>query len=156
MKLILLRHAKAEWGDGTGDDHDRGLSRRGLDAAPRVGAWLQANGHVPDLILCSTARRTRETTARLGLDDVRCEFFDRLYCASAEVILKLAAERRGGTLLIVSHNPGIAEAAAMAVAEPPSHPDFDRYPTTACTIVSAMSGLPGRVLAFVVPRDLRG
>jgi phosphohistidine phosphatase len=59
--LILIRHAKSDWEHPALDDHDRPLNARGQRSAPRIGAWLAAQGLAPDAVLCSTARRTRET-----------------------------------------------------------------------------------------------
>ncbi|MEM7711430.1 MAG: histidine phosphatase family protein, partial [Pseudomonadota bacterium] len=133
MKLILLRHAKSGWDDPTLDDHDRPLDDRGRVAATALGAWLRARGHRPARILSSTAARTRETVARLDLSDADTTFRHDLYLATASHILALA---RGDTpLLIVAHNPGMARAAATAVAAPPAHAAFVQYPTGAGTIV---------------------
>ena len=60
-KVILLRHAKSSWDDPTLDDHDRPLNKRGRAAAPVIGAWLEYRNHKPDMVLCSSAARTRET-----------------------------------------------------------------------------------------------
>ncbi|MEM7489415.1 MAG: histidine phosphatase family protein [Pseudomonadota bacterium] len=152
MKLILLRHAKSDWGDPFQDDRDRPLNARGHAAAPRIGAWLRAGDHVPDRVLCSAARRTRETLAGLGLPDAAVEVRDDLYLAPADRILSLAQGH--GTLLIVAHNPGIGTAACRAVTDRPDHPKFGAYPTGACTVIDAANGLPGPCLAFSVPRDL--
>ena len=151
-KLILLRHAKSAWDDPALDDHDRPLNARGRAAAPRIGAWLRGDGHVPDRILCSTAARAVETARRLDFDAPMTT--DRaLYLAPARALLS-HRPAPGECLLIVAHNPGIAEAAARAVTAPPVHPDFVRYPTAACLVVDAGAGLPGPALAFAVPRDL--
>ena len=67
-KVVLLRHAKSAWPDVP--DHDRPLARRGRRDAPVMGRWLRAAGYLPDQVVCSTARRARETRqlaqARLG------------------------------------------------------------------------------------------
>ncbi|GIT92525.1 phosphoglycerate mutase [Jannaschia pagri] len=152
MKLILLRHAKSSWGDALLEDFDRPLNRRGREAAPRIGAWLRTNGHTPDVILCSSALRTRQTRDGLGFDDVTTEYHDDLYLAGSDLILKRLTAGKGRTTMVIGHNPGMAEAAAQAVSAPPVHPDFDRYPTGACTVVQGP--LPGRPIAFLVPRDL--
>lgn len=154
MKLILLRHAKSDWDDPLQDDHDRPLNRRGRETAPKIGTWLRDNGHAPDLILCSSAARTRETVERLGLT-APVIHDRRLYHAGPDLILSCTQGQPAPTLMIVGHNPGMAEAAAMACLTRPTHPDFDRYPTAACTIVDRTNGLPGPLLAFLVPRDLQ-
>ncbi|MEM7642035.1 MAG: histidine phosphatase family protein, partial [Pseudomonadota bacterium] len=130
MKLILLRHAKSDWDDPLLDDHDRPLNARGRDAAAKIGAWLQAQNHRPTRILCSTAARTRETLAHLGLPKAETRFRRDLYLAATDHILGLSGP---GTTLIIAHNPGIADAAAQAVTDAPAHPKFAAYPTGACT-----------------------
>ena len=55
LTLILIRHAKSDWGDARLSDHDRHLNARGIEDAPRVGTWLEAQGYRPDHVLCSTA-----------------------------------------------------------------------------------------------------
>lgn len=149
MKLILLRHTKSDWDDPLLDDHERPLNARGREAAAKLGAWLKAQGHLPDRILCSTASRTRETLTRLALPTVETQVRRDLYLAPAPHILSLATGP--GSLLIVAHNPGIAEAASQAVAAPPDHPKFLAYPTGACTVIDTDTR---RAIAFTVPRDL--
>ena len=60
-ELILLRHAHAESAAAGQDDRDRPLSRQGLAEAEAAGRWLKEHGQVPDRIVASTARRSRET-----------------------------------------------------------------------------------------------
>lgn len=153
MRLILLRHAKSDWGDPGLSDKERPLNARGRADAPKIGAWLAQHAR-PDHILVSTAQRTRETWSRLGLSGAP-RFLDALYLAEpAEIAAILPPE---GTALVIAHNPGIADAAARFAETPPSHPAFSRYPTAACTILAfegpAMWG-EGRVTDFVVPREL--
>src|SRR3546814_4108799 len=59
--LCLLRHAKSSWDDPGLADFDRPLAPRGRAAAPRIGAWIAAQGLCPDVVLCSPALRTRQT-----------------------------------------------------------------------------------------------
>ena len=155
MKLILLRHAKSDWSTPGQPDRDRPLNARGRAASARMGTWLRSRGHLPDRILCSDAARTRETLAGLGLPEAGTELRPDLYDASAETILAAAAavEAEGGVacLLVVGHNPGMAQAARLACATAPAHADFARYPTGACTVVDGP--LPGRCLDFATPRD---
>ena len=62
-RLLLMRHAKSDWGSPGLRDHDRPLAPRGRKAAPRVGKWLTAVGWVPDQIVSSTAERALSTAA---------------------------------------------------------------------------------------------
>ncbi|MGB3689465.1 MAG: histidine phosphatase family protein [Jannaschia helgolandensis] len=153
MKLILLRHTKSDWSDPDQDDHDRPLNDRGRAAARAMGEWLTSRRHLPDLILCSDATRTRQTLAALGLPETTTETRPDLYLSDAEMIVALARKQTADCVLIVSHNPGIAEAAKQLAATPPVHPEFARYPTGACLVVEIVDDQPGRVLDFAVPRD---
>ncbi|MCK0167139.1 histidine phosphatase family protein [Jannaschia sp. S6380] len=152
IKLILLRHTKSDWTDPSLPDRERPLNERGRSAAAKMGEWLRSRGHLPDLVLCSDARRTRETLEGLGLPETQTEYRPDLYLADAETILSLARAQTVGCVLIVGHNPGIGAAAEMACTTPPVAPEFTRYPTGACTVVE-IDGEPGRWLDFATPRD---
>lgn len=86
LRLILLRHAKSDWAAGL-DDHDRPLNRRGRLAAALMGAWAREETLIPALALISSAVRTRETWARMGLE-APAETRPALYEAEAETILE--------------------------------------------------------------------
>ncbi|MFK0293496.1 SixA phosphatase family protein [Streptomyces sp. NPDC090442] len=64
-RLIVLRHAKSAWPEGV-PDHERPLAGRGRRDAPAAGRWLWQQHCAPDVVLCSTSRRTRETWARVA------------------------------------------------------------------------------------------
>ncbi|WP_299817201.1 histidine phosphatase family protein [uncultured Jannaschia sp.] len=152
MKLILLRHAKSDWSDPAKDGRDRPLNERGRAAAEKIGSWLKSRHYLPDLVLCSDALRTRQTLSSLDLPETATEFRADLYEAEAATILEIATGQNAECVLVVGHNPGIGTAAADACATPPSHPDFLRYPTGACTVIDLADGLPGRCLDFTTPR----
>lgn len=161
LRLILMRHAKSDWDDPALSDHARPLNKRGRKSAKAIGDWLRDKGYLPDLVLSSDATRTMETCEGLALD-TETRFLRDLYHASA--IAMMEALRKGGsanTLLMVGHNPGIAEFAASLAAHAPDDPDFDRYPTCA----TAVFDLPiaawdeagfgvGTVRDFITPRRL--
>ncbi len=150
MKLILLRHTKSDWTTPDADDRDRPLNARGRAAAAKVGDWLRSRGHLPDVVLCSDALRTRQTLEGLGLEGGGTILRPDLYLATADAVLAAADGHDAACLMIVGHNPGMQEAASRACATAPSHPDFARYPTGACTVIEGT--LPGRVLDFATPR----
>ena len=88
--LLLLRHAKSSWGDVGLPDHERPLAPRGRIAAPAVGRFMFEEGLVPELVLCSTAVRTRETWALIEPElggGVHVEYEEGLYGASAGTLL---------------------------------------------------------------------
>ncbi|MEU4874276.1 histidine phosphatase family protein [Streptomyces sp. NPDC021608] len=112
-RLVVLRHAKSAWPHGV-PDHERPLGPRGLRDAPAAGRALAEAGCRPDLALCSTAVRARDTWALAGArwdPPPRAIFDARLYGADAPELLDVV---RGtpdevGTLLLVGHNPGLEE-----------------------------------------------
>jgi len=161
-RLYLLRHAKSSWKDTTLADHDRPLAGRGRRAAAAMADHMAQHQIVPDLVLCSTAVRTRETYERLQAAPVRFE--RRLYAASADDLLELVRTLPDdvGTVLLIGHNPGI-EDLALRLARP--SPERDRlqakFPTAALATLeltgSRWSELePGcaSLIAFVRPSDL--
>lgn len=109
-RIIVLRHAKADWPDVP--DHERPLSDRGRHEAPAAGAWLAAQKIAPDLVLCSTAERTRETW-KLAAHELperpRTVYEDRLYEASPGELIAVLNELPDdvGTVLLVGHNPSM-------------------------------------------------
>jgi len=175
--LVLFRHAKSAWPDVA--DHDRPLARRGIRAAPVMGRWLREAGLLPGQVLCSTARRARETWqfAQAGLAATPPVTFDaRIYEGTATDLLALIRQvpPAVGTLLLIGHNPAIEDLALLLAAAPGaaagpgpggSRPgDLDRmrskFPTAGVAVLEFAGSwprlAPGRVrlTAFVTPRDL--
>jgi len=175
--LVLFRHAKSAWPDVP--DHDRPLARRGARAAPAMGRWLREAGLLPGQVLCSTARRARETWqfAQAGLAATPPVTFDaRIYEAAAADLLAVIREvpPATGTLLLIGHNPAIEDLARLLVtanggAAGPgpggaTPGDLERmgakFPTAAIAVLEFHGTWPGlapgeaRLTAFVTPRDL--
>lgn len=160
--LALLRHAKSSWSDSDLDDHDRPLAPRGRHAATRVGLYLRREGIAPDLVLCSSARRARQTLELLDLathTEVLVEA--DLYGATAAVLvarLRRVSETAQSVLLI-GHNPGIQDAAITLSTNPEDL--SGKFPTAALadlllpnTAWKDLSAGIARVHAFVTPRNL--
>ncbi len=113
--LILLRHAHAEPPAAGMDDRDRALSELGQTEAGAAGHWLRANGHLPDRVLVSTARRTRQTLAELGdIGGAECIESPSIYAASPGSLIALVdAQRDAEALLLIGHNPGLEQLVAL-------------------------------------------
>ena len=113
--LWLLRHAKASAGGAGLSDRDRPLSPRGRDAAERIGRHLAEREVRPELVLCSSALRTRETIELVekGLGaGLAVEFEDELYLASERDLRKRVEQVADvGSVMLVGHNPGLGELA---------------------------------------------
>jgi len=129
-RLHLLRHAKSN-PDETIEDRDRRLSRRGREAARRVGESLPKALGTVDLVLCSPSLRTRET-ADLVLAQFapmpRIVFDDALYLAARSALMQRLSrlDESDGAVLVIGHNPGL-HALALELAAP----DSPRYPALA-------------------------
>jgi len=110
--LLVLRHAKASPEDGTGSDHDRPLTKRGLKAARRMGQLLKEHQLVPDVVLASTAERAR-TTAELAAAEAdsraAVRLLRELYLAEPPTYLEALreVEATADKVLVVGHNPGL-------------------------------------------------
>lgn len=114
-ELILLRHAHAESAAVGQDDKSRNLSVTGHTEAQAAGHWLREHGLHPDRVLCSDATRTRETLAALG-DIGAGEVYEdaSIYEASPGTLAALVdANRDAERLLLVGHNPGLEQLAAL-------------------------------------------
>ncbi len=113
--VVLLRHAKADRPVGL-PDTDRPLTDRGHADAAAAGAWLVNQGYVPDLVLCSPARRTRQTwhsvaVALAGAGSPVVRYERPLYEGSPDDLLKVlqSAEPEYRTVLLIGHNPTISQ-----------------------------------------------
>ena len=168
-RLLILRHAKSSWAEPGASDHDRPLNRRGQEAAPRIGAYLARHKLVPDCVLCSTARRARETwelVAAAVSAASAATYVERLYDAAPRTLLDLFrhAEPAAKSVLAVGHNPGLQEVATQLIAAG----DLDdrerlreKLPTGGLVVIDfAIEGWAklhtrsGRLERFVVPRML--
>ncbi|MGA7674458.1 MAG: histidine phosphatase family protein [Rhizomicrobium sp.] len=135
-RLFLLRHAKAERDHPGLDDEARALAPRGREDAARIGRFLREEIYVPDLVLCSTAVRTRQTLElllpELGMRPA-LQYLDELYLARPDTILSVIRQVRdgAGSLMIVGHNPGLADCAHALTREPDDRKMRRRYLTMA-------------------------
>ena len=160
--VYLLRHAKSSWTTDAAD-HERPLAGRGRRAAKAIARHLRDQGIEPELVLCSTARRARETLERiepaLGAPTVLIE--PGLYGASTDELLE---RLRGvpdevGSVMLIGHNPGI-QLLALELARPARELEAN-YPTAALATLAfpgaswAALGRGGaELVGFVRPREL--
>jgi len=125
--LLLIRHAKSDWGDSSLSDYDRPLNKRGARDAPMMGERLATSVARPDRILSSPAQRARSTAEsiarRLGFPAHDIEWMSELYLASPVGMLDVI---RGcpddvTTLILIGHNPGISTLAAQLCGQMPGN-----------------------------------
>ena len=167
-RLYLLRHAKSSWDDPQLADHDRPLAPRGQRAVAALRKHLTALADGPDLVLCSSARRTTMTLAGIAAAlpagvDTRIE--DRLYAASATQLLARLHDvpDEVGAVMLIGHNPGLEDLAELLVAsgdEDAREAMAAKFPTGALATLGVtgpwadLAPATARLETFVVPRDL--
>jgi phosphohistidine phosphatase len=168
-RLMLLRHAKSDWAQPGARDLDRPLTARGRDSAAKMGAYMTRHALVPDLIIASTAARVRETLELL-LPAFRSApnltYDKRLYEAEAEPLLAVLKEipKPVHNLLMVGHNPGLAELAALLMAAGDVETRqrlIEKFPTAGLAVIdfalddwAKLHAKAGRLDRFVIPRTL--
>ncbi len=169
MRLFLLRHAKSSWDDAALSDYDRPLNLRGRGVAPLMGRHMQDHRLVPDRVLCSSSRRTRDTFAGIlpyfG-NDLDVKFLRHLYMASEGDYLSLIGKHGGDakSLLVIGHNPAIQTSALALIGR--GNPEIraqieEKFPTAALAVIDFDDSTwdqvkpgAGRIVAFFRPREL--
>jgi phosphohistidine phosphatase len=111
--LVVIRHAKSDWGQEV-PDHDRPLNDRGRREAPGIGRWLADNVTQLDLVICSPANRARQTwrlAAERFAPDLRARYDERVYEAGPQQLMSVLEEVDDAvaTAGVVGHNPGLSE-----------------------------------------------
>jgi phosphohistidine phosphatase len=169
LRLMLLRHAKAEFASSGQTDAERTLAPRGRAVAPVVGRYLAQHSLRPDTALVSTALRTRQTWQLVAAEFEQpppTTFEARLYDATAQNILAVVKELPGNvpSVLVVGHNPGLQEAASLLMASgdiSARQSLMEKFPTAALAVidfpVDSWAGIRpngGRIDRFVTPRML--
>lgn len=170
MKILtLLRHAKSGWDDPVMRDFDRPLNAKGARAAALIGEQMRALGLAFDHVVASPATRVMETVEHLGRGYGRAlkpEWDRRLYLASTAMLLDLihALPEAADRVLMIGHNPGLAELVLLLAADDPEaalrREVAVKYPTASLAELHIVGDwatlLPGeaRLMRFIRPRDL--
>lgn len=147
-RLILIRHAKTEQsGPADQGDHGRRLLPRGEADAQAAGLWIVEQGLTPDLVLCSTSTRTRQTWEQMvsgdeELSGVEVEHDRRIYNAESDELLQVLSEvpEDAGTVAMIGHAPGIPDlvadlADAAASSDEAQQALNDGFSTMACAVL---------------------
>ena len=165
--IYLVRHAQAEDAGAGGRDHARPLDAAGAAAARRMGRDLRRRGVTPDLVLCSSACRARETWTALASElaaPPAAEIEEGLYLAAASSLLERMALLPDDCAapLVIGHNPGLWQLLRLLVGEAAPEtpamlkPGLPPGAVAAVEVVDGWSGLAaggGRLLWLVVPES---
>ena len=163
--ITLFRHAKAEIPNPQTADFERMLASRGRRNAVRMGRFIKEKGLLPDLVIVSTAARTRQTweLAASQWPDIPGMFLDSIYEASATTLMT-AIEAHGGAcerVMVIGHNPGLVVLLHNLVEAAPAGVNMSYFPT-ACVAdigfdvphISDIHPDSGRLLSFIRVREL--
>jgi phosphohistidine phosphatase len=164
-RLYLLRHAKSSWDDPGLLDRERPLAPRGKKAAAKIATHLRTAEIRPELVLCSSAVRARQTLEAIEpvLEGADIEIEDGLYEAAGDGLLeRLRGVPEGvGSVMLIAHNPGLQDLALELAA---GGDDIERlrekFPTAALATLEPAGGWrdlsPGavRLVDLVLARDI--
>jgi phosphohistidine phosphatase len=166
FELMLMRHAKSDWHSHTADI-DRPLNKRGLQDATQMGQYLEHAGLVPDCMIVSGARRTRQTAdlllENLNIPKKQIIVDKELYLADRETLQEvsevyLAKNKR---LMLIAHNPGMDDFVSYLASEPPKLSSSGKLMVTcavACLRINDIHDIksPGRceLLRLLRPKEI--
>ena len=171
LTLLLLRHAKAEAGRATLADQERSLAPRGQADAPRLGRFIAEHDLVPDLVVCSSARRTRETWALVDPEfgkAVTSHIEPGIYEATTARLLAVIRRTPATTrrLMVIGHNPGLEELARDLMRVDGANPEAarrlgEKYPTAGLAVLefphdqwSKITPRSAELVEFTAPKYL--
>jgi phosphohistidine phosphatase len=167
--LLLLRHAKSSWDNPAAADFDRPLASRGKKSATVMGQYLIGAVGAPEVVLCSTAARARETWRRiaaLAAAPIEARFLEELYMAAPERLLAILGRLPDEVdcVLVIGHNPGLEQLARLLCQDGDAESlarMTEKFPTAA--LAEIRLDIPrwwdiapgrGRLRRFVIPKDL--
>ena len=168
-RLILMRHAKSSWERPGLADFDRPLNDRGRQAAPAMAKYLAGRHYRIDFILCSPARRTRETLARMlpfVPGEISILIRNDLYEGDCNDYLARirATPAQTHDVLVIGHNPSVEELALSLTRDPHSllaRAMAEKFPTAALAVLEFdvedwqdVAPAQGLLIDFRRPRDI--
>ena len=134
-KIFLMRHAKSSWKDSNIPDHDRPLKKKGEKDAKAMGKMLKSKKLSPDVILCSSAERAKQTAAlfkdAISFDE-KIELDDKLYMAEISDLITAIkkAPKKAKSVMVIGHNPGLEALLQTLTGK------VETFPTSAIAYIS--------------------
>jgi phosphohistidine phosphatase len=170
LTLMLLRHAKSSWAEAGGADIDRPLNARGQAAASAMGRHIASKGLIPQLVLCSPAKRARDTWKIVAAEFKTIpaiQFDPDIYDFGDGTAIMACLRQKGGTassIMLVGHSPSIAGLALKLVGRGENrHRERleQKYPTAALAVInldlddwSKLAEGAGTLVDFVRPKEV--
>lgn len=164
--VYLLRHAHSAWARPGQRDFDRPLDERGIEDAQIVGAALSKRNRLPELVLCSTAARCRQTCdivlSHLA-NPPRVENVDALYSNDYRYYVELLSQQSTSPVMLIGHNPMMEDTARFLSATAKDRPGErlqKGFPTAGLAVLKfdgplATIGQGGHLGEFLSPKRLR-
>jgi len=124
-RLTLIRHGKSDWNSSADSDFDRPLNGRGRKSAPLMGKRLANNGAAPDRLICSPAKRARQTAEKIAgeidFPQAEIEYSAAIYEADLQTLINLVQnlDDRAADVILIGHNPGFSELGQWLSSEAP-------------------------------------
>ena len=127
--IILFRHGKSDWNAHFEDDHSRPMNKRGINAAKKMGKYLADIKEIPELLISSTAHRTRKTielAAQSGNWKSECIFESSIYGGSPNVLIEIIKnlDEKFNSVCLIGHEPNFSSFISKSCNE-----KFHRFPT---------------------------
>ncbi|WP_068085725.1 SixA phosphatase family protein [Polycladidibacter stylochi] len=169
LRLILIRHAKSDWGDARLEDHKRPLNEEGFKAAKALANHMRSHNLIPDQIICSTALRTRQTLQPMLeclQESCRISLLEDLYDPKQSDYLESIGAFGGlaCTLMLIGHLPAIQQTALdlCGTGNPQLIEEIEHsFPTAAMAIIdferarwSELARQDGRIVSFIRPKQM--
>ena len=167
--LILMRHAKSSWDNPHKDDFDRPLNSRGRESAQMVAKHIHSLGFKPELTLCSSSVRCKETLELVipyFSKTMHTRYLDDLYLAPERAILEIikSIELSIDQMLVIGHNPGLSDLSQSLTYSSKNQNDYfetQQFPTSAASIfeMNIKNWLDfklseSKIIDFVTPKNL--
>ena len=107
-----MRHAKSSWKDANIPDHDRPIKKKGEKEVKAMAKMLKKKGNLPDIILCSSAERAKQTAVllkKVASYEGKIKYLDKLYMAEVPDLIAVLKEapKKAKSVMVIGHNPGL-------------------------------------------------
>ncbi len=163
-RLILMRHAKSDWSQGGLTDYERPLNKRGTHDANMMGKWLAHYVEAPELILCSSARRTRQTmqllllgmqTSEVETHEIEQHTMEAMYLAPASRLVDLVHSHLNSheSMMLIAHNPGMDGIVSHYCPDAPQTHSHKLMTTANIAIIEFDDLLNPTLIVLQRPRD---
>lgn len=166
-ELMIVRHAKSDWSEGSLSDFDRPLNNRGSNDAARMAQWIKNHSIHPETIISSPALRAKQTALaiadQLKLSESAIQFDPQLYLANTKTLLgKIKkVDNKYQSAMLIGHNPGLESLVETLAIDPPPLTSSGKLLTTANFVLLQLRGdwhnvapRQAKLVHFIRPKEI--